>query len=706
LITLSKIASGISWAWQNGADVINNSWGFLEEPNLNSSLLENAINDAITLGRNGKGTLVIFGAGNYSDNITYPANFNDDIITVGAVDSDALRWDDTPGEPGNWQSSYGEKLDLVAPGVNISVPYYNSTIQTVTGTSEAAPLVSGVIALMLSKNPCLTGQQVRFIINSTAQKKLPQLYNYSQNSNHPDGTWNNEVGYGMLNAYAAVVAAQNFAPKDLYIKDSSNDIGEEPNNITQYMWNSSDIWIRNISDNGLEHQNPLFSITNPNYVNVRVTNKSCITSTGNEQLKLYWAKAGTSLSWDYHWTGNNFPNNGPKLGDLIGTINIPVLQSGQETIVQIPWNVPDPSLYSSINSEPWHFCLLARIVDNQDQSLFESEDLNEYVQYSNNVAWKNVTVISPPIPSPLTSNTTMNGVIAVGNPYDTPHTFYLEMVKEDLETGKAIYDESEVSIKMDQTLYNAWEKGGKLSQTLKVTSDEKRKIVTGNNVLINNIQFEAREVGTANLTFNFLTEELTNKSKFVYHVIQKDSQTGKVIGGETYIINKSPRSVFIADAGDDKEIDRNEPITISAAQINEAAIYNWYDLEGNLIYQGKDLTVQADVAKKYKLEVIATNDGFKDYSDVEVTLKPSSLKLINPNPAYLNVTVSYKLNTSETSYLMIIGCYATTGTTNNYILDENSTQTTINIENYPSGFYTIALICNGQIVDAKTLIKN
>ena len=95
-----------------------------------------------------------------------------------------------------------------------------------------------------------------------------------------------------------------------------------------------------------------------------------------------------------------------------------------------------------------------------------------------------------------------------------------------------------------------------------------------------------------------------------------------------------------------------------------------------------------------------------NFNDDIITLKPSSLKLINPNPAYLNVTVSYKLNTSETSYLMIIGCYATTGTTNNYILDENSTQTTINIENYPSGFYTIALICNGQIVDAKTLIKN
>ena len=54
---------------------------------------------------------------------------------------------------------------------------------------------------------------------------------------------------------------------------------------------------------------------------------------------------------------------------------------------------------------------------------------------------------------------------------------------------------------------------------------------------------------------------------------------------------------------------------------------------------------------------------------------------------------------------MIIGGYGTTGTSNNYILDTNNTETNINISNYPNGFYTVALVCNGQIVDAKTLIK-
>ena len=67
--------------------------------------------------------------------------------------------------------------------------------------------------------------------------------------------------------------------------------------------------------------------------------------------------------------------------------------------------------------------------------------------------------------------------------------------------------------------------------------------------------------------------------------------------------------------------------------------------------------------------------------------------------------VSYKLNGVSSAYLMIIGYYGGNGTSNNYILDINSTETNINISNYPSGFYTVALVVNGDIVDAKTLIK-
>jgi serine protease len=697
----AELASGISWAYQNGADVINNSWGdqggqYYNQ--LHSTILENAITSAMTIGRNNKGTLIVFAAGNWAVNnpvMDYPATFSDDIITVGAITNVGQRsiFNSSQG------SGYGSKLDIVAPGSNILSTLPNNSTGNNSGTSMASPHVTGLVALILSANPCLTSQQVRDIIEQTSQKVGG--YSYTITAGRPNGTWNNEMGYGLIDAYAAVQMAQSMgsATLDLYVKDSQADTGTEPNTVTQYMWTSEDIWVRNYADNGLNHQNPDYSANgNPNYVYVRVKNKSCITSTGNEQLKVYWAKAGTSLSWPTNWNGSTFPT-GQLLGQHYGTVNIPVLQAGQEVILQFPWVVPNPNDYTSINSEPWHFCLLARVEAlNDPMAVAETSDLNSNVRNNNNIAWKNVTVVDV-----LANN--FSGVVSVGNPYNHPHTFFLELVKEDLETGKPIFEEAEVGLKMDQTLYNAWERGGKEAQLLDATLDEKRKVVKGNNVILDNIAFNPNEIGTLNVSFNFLTKELTDKTKFVYHVIQKDAVTGAVIGGETYVINKEPRTIFVADAGGDKEVDKNEPITISASQISEPAIYNWYDSNGNLVFTGKDLTIATQVATKYKLEVIATADGFKDYSEVEVNLKPSVLSTIAPNPATNNVTIGYKLNEVGSAYLMIIGGYGTIGTSNNYILDLNSSETNINISNYPNGFYTVALVCNGQIVDAKTLIK-
>jgi hypothetical protein len=596
-------------------------------------------------------------------------------------------------------------LDVVAPGSGILSTSTNvNGVTTMSGTSMAAPHACGLAALILSSNQCLSGFQVTSIIEQTSQKVGG--YSYTTTAVRPNGTWNSQMGYGLIDAFAAVQMAQSMgsATLDLMVKDGIEDIGDEPNNITPYMWASTDIWIRNQPDGIDSHQNPEYSPTVPNYAYVRVTNKSCVNSTGNEQLNFYWAKAGTSLEWPASWNGQNyFPSPLPsplpniKLGDLVDTVTIPVLQAGQEVILQIPFMVPNPADYSFAGSDQWHFCLLARIEAVNDPSN-ETNGLYENVQNNNNIAWKNVTIVD------LVANRT-NGVIAVGNPFDEPRTFFLELVKEDLETGKPIYDEAEVTLKMDETLFNAWERGGKLAQQLDPTLDEKRKIVKGNNVIIDNIAFNPNEIGVLNINFNFLTQELTEKTRFAYHVIQKDAVTGQIIGGETYIIKKDIRDIFVADAGGDKEVDKNETITISASQISEPAIYNWYDSNGNLVFTGKDLTIATQVATKYKLEVIATTDGFKDFSEVEVNLKPSTLNSISPNPATNNVTIGYKLNEIGSAYLMIIGSYGTTGTSNNYILDPNNSETNINLSNYPNGFYTVALICNGQIVDAKTLIK-
>jgi subtilisin family serine protease len=220
------LADGIVWAYQSGADVISNSWSGGSP----STVITNAINAAVSHGRhNDKGCVIVFSSGNKNNpSVPYPSNLPN-VIAVGAVDRCGVKagmssvapnscdpWYYGSNNPG---SSYGVALDVVAPWANIPTTDrqgnfgYNTTdYYLFGGTSAACPHVSGVAALILSVNPDLTGQQVRDIIESTAQKvrntaQPDGLYNYQTTSGHPNGTWHEEMGYGLVDAYAAVLAA-------------------------------------------------------------------------------------------------------------------------------------------------------------------------------------------------------------------------------------------------------------------------------------------------------------------------------------------------------------------------------------------------------------------------------------------------------------------------------------------------------------------
>lgn len=211
--TPQMLANGFNWSWQNGAAVISNSWGGYSP----STIIEDAINNALNNGRGGLGTVVVFAAGNENNtNIRYPGGAIPRILCVGALSPCGERKNPASCDGESWGSCYGTQLDIMAPGVKIPTTdrqgangYDGSDYtQTFNGTSSACPAAAGVAALVLSANPNLTVQQVTDIIEQTAQKVRTDLYTYSTTGGRPNGTWNNQMGYGLANAYQAVLAAQ------------------------------------------------------------------------------------------------------------------------------------------------------------------------------------------------------------------------------------------------------------------------------------------------------------------------------------------------------------------------------------------------------------------------------------------------------------------------------------------------------------------
>jgi hypothetical protein len=266
------IGNAINWTWQKGADVLSNSWGGGSP----SFIISEAINNALTKGRNGKGCVVVFATGNYNTEVSYPANSNADIITVGAISPCGERKSPSSCDTEKWGSNYGRELDVMAPGVLIATTDlqgdngYNPKVfihreaggtkltsdfsnkdytNCFNGTSSACPHVAGVAALILSVNPDLTAKQVADIIEQTAQKVGG--YNYQNTYTRPNGTWNNEMGYGLVDAYKALQKATIAGPDEFCLRTDATFelIAPIPNDAT-IKWEDPEYRLEIVSGQG------------------------------------------------------------------------------------------------------------------------------------------------------------------------------------------------------------------------------------------------------------------------------------------------------------------------------------------------------------------------------------------------------------------------------------------------------------------------
>ncbi len=145
----TDVAEGIVWAVDHGADIVN-----LSLSGRTSQVEKNAIDWAES-----HGVVVVAAAGNNTSTApVYPAGHNSVVgVAASQDDSDAAA---TYTNRGSW-------VKVAAPGLNNALGP-SGQVSPFAGTSSAAPLVSGIVGLLLSENPSLSTSDVRALLMNTA----------------------------------------------------------------------------------------------------------------------------------------------------------------------------------------------------------------------------------------------------------------------------------------------------------------------------------------------------------------------------------------------------------------------------------------------------------------------------------------------------------------------------------------------------------
>lgn len=486
---------------------------------------------------------------------------------------------------------------------------------------------------------------------------------------------------------------------DLYMKDRLEDIGDEE---YPYHWQadrdlSIDIWHRRYPDGFENQENEVilydgFSVT---YIYVRVRNKSFVDASGNENLSLYWSKASSWSSWPQNWDGSEL-----SVGNHVGSVNIGNLAAGNDTIFEFEWSMFD--LYFP----NWSVCFLARIEDSPTDTItIYPGRLDDDVYFNNNITMRNMSMINIVPWEPAIGM--VDGIyyphgkyMFVGNPQPYSETIDLSFSVPRDSLDPSILQFAEVKIIFDDLGWSLLEPHLINRNDLRILQEKEILLLT-DSVLIPNIEFLANTRIPIFVGFSFLIDEISEEDQFKYHVRQYLSANNSLLGGVHYFVNRYHRSPFEADAGADKEIKEGEFVAIDAILINESAIYNWYNQEGDLIYEGSSFSISPEITRKYKLEVITDVDGYKDYDEVEVKVNPFWIENISPNPVSNLVTIDYVANKASSAYLMVLN--QTSTQSNNYIIDTDQSQTSINLSAYNAGVYTLVLVCDGRVRDVKTL---
>jgi subtilisin family serine protease len=203
------VANAIRYAVDNGAQIINMSFGKGYSPG------KNLVDDAVKYAE-ARGVLMVHAAGNDGADLDEEGNFPNKYYQDGGesslwIEVGASNWDEADELAASFSNYSGRKVDVFAPGVEIYSTVPDNDYQRNQGTSMAAPVVSGLAALVMAYYPQLTAAQVRQIILESATRFPSQQVVEPGDDGGRRAFSELSVTGGIVNAYEALRRAEQMA---------------------------------------------------------------------------------------------------------------------------------------------------------------------------------------------------------------------------------------------------------------------------------------------------------------------------------------------------------------------------------------------------------------------------------------------------------------------------------------------------------------